>query len=140
MTRVDFYSHAPDKLDLARTLTGKAHQRGLKVLVYSPDADVVAELDRRLWVTPATGFLPHCATDAPAASITPVVLGAGADHLPHDDLLINLAATIPTFFSRFARVIEIVSLDAADREAARQRWRFYQSRGYEMHNHDMRKP
>ena len=44
---------------------------------------------------------------------------------PHDNVLINLHDTTPTFFSRFERLIEIVSLDSTDQDAARLRWRFY---------------
>ena len=138
MTRVDFYTYAPDKLDLARNLTGKAYRQGLRVMLYSEDAQTLADLDQRLWAQPASSFLPHCACDAPHAALTPVVLGAQADHLPHDGVLINLHATPPKLFSRFERVIEIVSLDAADQDAARERWRFYKQRGYALHNHDMR--
>jgi DNA polymerase-3 subunit chi len=36
-------------------------------------------------------------------------------------------------------VIEIVSTDGADRELARERYRFYRDRGYEIRNHDMSK-
>lgn len=138
MTRVDFYTHAPDKLELARILTGKAYRQGLRVMIYSPDSRVVADIDKRLWTTPANSFVPHCDCMAAHASATPVVLGEAADHLPHDNVLINLHDTTPTFFSRFERVIEIVSQDAADQDAARQRWRFYKQRGYEMYSHDMR--
>lgn len=138
MTRVDFYTHAPDKLELARILAGKAYRQGLRVMIYSPDSRVVADIDKRLWTTPANSFVPHCDCTAAHASATPVVLGEAADHLPHDNVLINLHDTTPTFFSRFERVIEIVSQDAADQDAARQRWRFYKQRGYEMHSHDMR--
>lgn len=138
MTRVDFYTHAPDKLDLARILTGKAYRQGLQVMIYSPDKQVVADLDKRLWTIPANSFLPHCDSTADHAGVTPVVIGETADHLPHDQVLINLHDTTPTFFSRFERVIEIVSQDAADQNAARQRWRFYKQRGYELYSHDMR--
>lgn len=138
MTRVDFYTHAPDKLDLARILTGKAYRRGLQVMIYSVDPQVVADLDKRLWTMPANSFLPHCDCMAAHASVTPVVLGESADHLPHDQVLINLHDTTPTFFSRFERVIEIVSQEATDQDAARQRWRFYKQRGYEMSSHDLR--
>jgi DNA polymerase-3 subunit chi len=138
MTRVDFYTHAPDKLDLARKLTGKAYRQGLRVMLYSQDPQLLADIDQQLWSTPTTGFLPHCASEAPHATLTPIVLGMQADHLPHDDVLINLHATPPTLFSRFERVIEIVSLDAADQNAARERWRFYKQRGYALHTHDMR--
>ncbi|WP_124950690.1 DNA polymerase III subunit chi [Sulfuriferula thiophila] len=139
MTRVDFYSNAPDKLELARSLVNKAYRQGLSVMIHSTDAQILADIDQRLWAAPATGFLPHCATDAAHAAQTPVVLGADIGDLSHTDVLINLNDTTPSFFSRFERLIEIVSLDETDRETARQRWIFYKQRGYALTNHDMSK-
>lgn len=139
MTRVDFYSNAPDKLGLARQIIQKAYRQGLSIMVHSTDPQALADLDQRLWADPATGFLPHCSTDAAHAAQTPVVLGMDIGNLNHSDVLINLNATTPNFFSRFERLIEIVSQDEADRETARQRWVFYKQRGYAMSNHDMSK-
>ena len=55
----------------------------------------------------------------------------------HTDLLINLAAEVPTFFSRFERVAEVVDTDAARRNQARERFRFYRDRGYAVETHNM---
>jgi DNA polymerase III subunit chi len=137
MTRVDFYSNAADKLELARMIIHKAHKQGLNVMVHSTAPATLDDLDRRLWADPATSFLPHCRTDAAHAAQTPVVLGADIGNAAHTDVLVNLDDATPGFFSRFERLIEIVSLDEADRNAARQRWVFYKQRGYAMSNHDM---
>ena len=139
MTAVDFYSNTPDKLVLARLIAHKAYRRGLDIMIHSTDSRVLAELDRAWWRDPATGFLPHCAVDAADAPQTPIVLGADIGQLAHSDVLINLDDATPGFFSRFQRLIEIVSTDDADRNSARQRWRFYQQRGYATTNHDMSK-
>jgi DNA polymerase III subunit chi len=50
-------------------------------------------------------------------------------------VLINLHETPPPFFSRFERLAEIVSEDGA--AAARERFRFYRERGYELRTHNM---
>ena len=42
----------------------------------------------------------------------------------------NLAGDIPPFFSRYERVIEIVTQDPATTEAGRDHYRFYRDRGY----------
>jgi DNA polymerase-3 subunit chi len=52
-------------------------------------------------------------------------------------ILLNLDHDLPGFFSRFERVLEIVGADPGDRQAARERYRFYQQRGYELHKHDL---
>ena len=54
------------------------------------------------------------------------------------DLLINLADEIPMFFSRFQRVVEVVSEDKQSRESGRNRFRFYRDRGYDLRTHQLR--
>lgn len=139
MTRVDFYSNVLDKLEMARLIIHKAQRQGLQIMVHSTNPQLLSDLDHRLWIEPATSFLPHCSTESAFAQQTPVVLGSNIGELNHADVLVNLDTTTPGFFSRFERLIEIVSLDEADRQTARARWRFYQQRGYAMNNHDMSK-
>ncbi len=137
MTRVDFYSNASDKLRLARQIAHKAWRSGMQVLIYSPDAALLEQLDQLWWHDPPDAFLPHARASASHAALTPIVLAEDIGQLPHCGALINLGDDPPGFFSRFERMIEIVGLDAPDKDAARQRWRFYHSRGYPLHNHDM---
>ena len=139
MTRVDFYSNAPDKLKLARQITQKAYRLGLNIMVHSTDQNLLTELDQHWWREPCIDFLPHCQVDAEHAPRTAVVLGTHIGQLSHSDVLINLDPVTPGFFSRFERLIEIVGTDPQDRDTGRQRWRFYQQRGYHLTNHDMRK-
>jgi DNA polymerase-3 subunit chi len=40
-------------------------------------------------------------------------------------------------FDSFERVIEVVSLDDADRQAARQRWKQYTDLGFNITRHDL---
>ena len=47
----------------------------------------------------------------------------------------NLRDAPPPFFSRFARLAEIVPADAA--AAGRERYRFYRERGYELRAHNL---
>jgi DNA polymerase-3 subunit chi len=139
VTQIDFYTHVEDKWKTACVLAGKAHSRGLKVTVFCPDAETAQRLDRMLWTSPPTGFLPHCAPGDPLAPETPVIVDSSGETLVHDDVLINLRAEWPSFFGRFRRLIEIVSLEDSDREAARERFRFYRDRGYEIRSHDLSK-
>jgi DNA polymerase-3 subunit chi len=140
MTQIDFYTHVEDKLKTACVLAGKAYGRGLKVTVFCPDPDTAQRLDRMLWTSPPTGFVPHCAPDDPLAPETPVIVDSRGDRLLHDEVLINLRAEWPPFFGRFQRLIEIVSLEDGDRASARDRFRFYRDRGYEIRSHDLSKP
>ena len=140
MTQIDFYTHVDDKLKTACVLAGKAFARGLKLTVCCPDPETVLRLDRMLWTTPATGFVPHCAADDPLAAQTAVIIDCrGVDNLLHDEVLLNLRPEQPPYFSRYQRLIEIVGLGDGDRAGARERFRFYRDRGYEVRAHDLSK-
>lgn len=137
MTRIDFYFNAPDRIDVACRITQKAVQQKLRVLIFAPHDQTLARIDRQLWIQPPTGFIPHCLASAPNAPETPVLLTREVDDPPHDEVLVNLHDERPASFARFTRLIEIVSQDEADRERARERFRFYKDRGYEIHRHDL---
>jgi DNA polymerase-3 subunit chi len=139
MTRIDFYHDVDDKLQFACRLAAKAVEQKMRVLVFAPDGGVARKIDQMLWTWPAVGFLPHCHARDPLAAETPVLMADDDSHLPHDEVLFNLHHEQPAFFSRFQRLIEIVSRDDADRAPARERFRFYRDRGYEIHRHDMGK-
>jgi len=137
MTRVDFYVNVPDRAAFACTLAARAVTAGNRALVLTADANETVRVDRLMWCQPALGFIPHVRAAHRLAAETPVIVDHDIDPLPHDDLLVNLTDEVPGPFSRFARLIEIVSTEEGDRQRARQRWRHYSERGYALQSHDM---
>jgi DNA polymerase-3 subunit chi len=137
MTTIDFYTHVPDRLDVAAKIIAKAHAAHGSVRVLTPDAATTEALDRRLWLLPPTSFLPHCTVDSPLAAETPIWIGHLLEHVGPAAVLVNLHPAPPPFFSRFERLAEIVGTDAADAAAGRERWKFYKERGYEMRPHNL---
>ena len=132
MTRIDFYHYAEDKLRYACRLAATAAERDSRLVVFSPDSQVLSTFDRLLWTFQSTRFVPHCrATDAIAPE-TPVVLAADDSALPHHDVLLNLGDEWPPFFASFERLLEIVGADDGDKQRARGRYAFYRKRGYEI--------
>lgn len=138
MTKVDFYTGSADKLRTACQLSQKAMQNGLRVLLHVPDDETADQLDKLLWHYPPTAFLPHCRGHEAEAASMPVVIGRD-DSFPHSQLLISLHTDCLPFFSRFERVIEIVSQDDADAKLGRERYKFYKDRGYELRHFDLNK-
>jgi DNA polymerase-3 subunit chi len=134
MTRIDFYSNAESRLQTACLLIGKAFQKRMKVLVFAPDREIAHSINRLLWTFRATGFVPHCLSGDRLAPRTPVVIAGNPDVAGHDQLILNLSHECPTAFSRYQRLIEVVGREAEERRVARERWRFYKERGYEV-NH-----
>ena len=141
MTRIDFYFNAGDRLQVACRLAGKVVAQKKRMLIYAPEAETAGRIDKLLWTWPAIGFVPHCATHDPLAADTPLLIASDADTASSAsagcELLLNLGSECPPHFERFERLLEVVPTDAAERQAGRERYRFYQARGYKISNHDL---
>ena len=137
MTRIEFFFNVEDKRRKIFDLCESAVNKGRRLLLFTVDSTATTEIEHFLWTHPATGFLPHCRAQSALAAVTPVIIDWQGEQLPHDDVLINLQSQYPPFFSRFRRLIEIVGADEADRLQARERYRFYRDRGYEITSFDV---
>lgn len=145
MTRISFLHGAADRIQSAAQWLHQAwNERHTSsrpfrsILVYVPDADHVARLDRILWTQPPLSFLPHCRVDSPLASATPLLLSTSLDEkTPIADCLLNLGNTLPETYARFEHLVEIVSTVDADRLPARERYKFYRDRGYAVDSRDI---
>lgn len=138
MTEVLFYTFADDPLDVARRLIGKAYSQGRRVMIHAPDPATADAIDHLLWTSPTQGFVPHCRDTDPLAPETPVLIGSNPDALASADVMINLDSAHPPSFARFERLVEIIGQDDVSRERGRERYRFYQARGYALTTHDLR--
>lgn len=138
MTEVKFFFNVDHKLDFACKLAKKAFDGGRKLIVYAPDPGVAAEFDRMLWTFAQLSFVPHVRAGHALAAETPVVIAADDAALPHHEALLNLAAEPPPFFTRFEQLREVVGRDEDDRGRARERLKFYQSRGFHIDTLDMK--
>lgn len=144
MTRVDFYvlsdAVAENRTMLICKLAEKAFRHDKPVFIHSDDADLLTLLDEQLWQFRPDSFVPHRLLGADEivnkVDSDPVQLSSGE---PGNDrrVLINLASSVPTFFSRFERALEVVNQAENVRDAGRERYRFYQQRGYPLHHHKM---
>ena len=137
MTTIDFYTHVDDRLGVAARIVAKAFASHRNVRVFTPDRTTSDAMDRLLWLQTALSFLPHCRMDSPLASQTPIWVDETPDHNGPCAVLVNLHSAPPPFFSRFERLAEIVGVDEADAAAARDRFRFYRERGYELRTHNL---
>ncbi|WP_412460648.1 DNA polymerase III subunit chi [Pseudomonas sp. SC11] len=141
MSKVDFYILPTDslsaRLDFACKLCEKAWRLGHRVYLHCQDEAQRVDLDERLWRFKGEAFVPHdLAEQHPEAQ---VALGIDASAGEHHDLLINLGASVPAFVGQFERVAEIVVEDAAIRQSARDRFRFYREQGYALQDHRLQR-
>ena len=142
MAEIAFHFNAPDKVAYACRLLRKAVASGAKVLVVVP-AEQMDHLDQSLWTFSQLEFLPHCRIHSPQAlrQASPVHLATtldAMDNLSPRDVLLNLGDKVCAGFEQFARVIEVVTLDDADRQQARQRWKHYTEQGFDILRHDLK--
>jgi DNA polymerase III subunit chi len=144
-TDLAFHFNAPSKVGYACKLLRKATAAGARVAVLAPP-EVLARLDIELWTFSPLDFVAHmrapCTPQVQAC--TPVLLCDDAADVADSPegraaygVLVNLMPGVPEGFDRFDRVIEVVTHDEADRNAARARWKHYSGLGYDITRHDL---
>ena len=120
-------------------LAEKVYRLGHKVLVHPRGPDHARRLDDLLWTWRDGSFVPHLVwadgLDPADVRATPVIIGDGVDPPVEADVLINLGDDVPSAFSRFDRVAEIVDGDPETRARSRTRFAFYRDRGYPLETH-----
>jgi DNA polymerase-3 subunit chi len=137
MTRVDFHFNVADKIDYGCRLIRKVRKAGQKAVVFCDDEARLRQFDEALWTFAPLDFIPHLMGSDPLADRTPVLLTSRPADLPHHEVLVNLGSTLPQFFTRFERLVEVVGADPEDRNQARQRYRYYKDRGYPLLTHEV---
>ena len=129
--KIDFYliqDNAPQSAWLfSCRLIDKAYQAGHRIFVYlDHQADAYA-FDELLWSFDPQSFIPHHIQGEGPNPPPPVQIG----HPPHgqpkiNDVLINLSNTIPSFYSQFRRICEIVGPQEEQKTRKREHYRTYQ--------------
>ena len=143
MTRIDFHFNLVDRLDYACRLARKIVRSGERATFWCADSALLAQWDEQLWSFSPVEFVPHVSADDPLAAETPIILSSSGIERPDRSILVSLlgeGSEPAVHFSRYQRLIELVSTDSVDRSAARDRWRFYRDRGYPIHTHEAGAP
>lgn len=139
MTQVDFYilggRYAAQPLQFVCRLVDKVYHQGRRVYLHVPEG-MAAPLDDLLWSFNQESFIPHArAVGSEDDPDTPIHIGSGPPPRGHHDVLVNLTAEVPDWFSRFTRTVELVSGDEEQKQLARRRYKFYKDRGYPLTDH-----
>ena len=141
MPQIDFYvlsnRLSNGRLILACRLAEKAFLRDHRVYIHAASKVQAIQLDDMLWTFRAGSFVPHCLHGDNQGAATPILIGCQEEAPNEDDVLINLAPTIPTFFEQFQRIVELVEEEQEQRAQARERYRFYRDRGYHPATHKL---
>lgn len=139
--RVDFYllqSPAPGAVwHLACRLIEKAYLRQHRVFIHCQNQKEAEHLDELLWTFKDESFIPHHLQGEGPEPPPPIQIGFEA--VPHgwNDILMNLADPVPSFFTQFHRVIEIVPDSEEEKAISRHHYRLYRSHGCELQMHSI---
>jgi DNA polymerase-3 subunit chi len=141
VTRIDFYilddANDSARLLIAARIAEKAMLQNRHVYINTAAADESRRLDEVLWTFSQGSFVPHRIVDAPdvRSCEEPVLIGCDVQLSEPCEVMINLAADVPEFFSRYERIAEIVDAHSDRRDAGRSRYKYYRDRGYELSSH-----
>ncbi len=139
MTRISFYilkgEQEYDRRVFACRLIEKAYTQGHHIYVHTNNVREAEQLDELLWTYRADSFVPHQMSHEPGQEDCPVLIGHDSTPPRLMNLLINLSPEHPPFFSQFERVAEFINDDSDTKKQGRERYRFYQQRGYELESH-----
>lgn len=129
MTYIDFYFNVENKFNKIHEVLEREIFRKRKIFISVNDLNSAEALSNFLYTYSPSSFLPHViGQQEERASIH-----IDWDHKSvTDDFMINLTSEISPSFSRYLRLIEIVSQNEEDKKTARDRLKFYRDRGYEI--------
>ena len=141
MPRADFYlidkpRFREQPLLLVCELAKRGYAANLSILVLARDAAQAEALDDLLWSFDPDEYLPHqIAGMDEGDDDTPILIATPDMDIPARAMLLNLRDAAPT--GSFERVLEVVPADPSARGPLRERWKHYQSLGFEVNKHDM---
>jgi DNA polymerase-3 subunit chi len=139
--RIDFYLLASEE-DHARGLIAcrlleKAYIKGHKVYVLCKDKKDAEYIDELLWTFKEDSFIPHNLQGEGPEPPPPIQIGYEREPRGFNDILINLSDAIPSFYSKFKRVMELVPNVDVIKNQSRIRYKDYKAKGCELFVHQM---
>jgi DNA polymerase-3 subunit chi len=140
--RVDFYvseaAGADARLRLACRVAEKAYLAKQTVVVLFDDAALLPKFDEMLWTFGDGTFVPHDTVTAEGVRCeSPVALTTGPLPAGEADVLLNLGATVPHHFEKFARVAEFLDGRPEVRAAGRERFKIYRGKSLDPQTHNV---
>ncbi|RLA05195.1 MAG: DNA polymerase III subunit chi [Gammaproteobacteria bacterium] len=140
MTKIRFYilkgTQAEDRQLFACRLAEKALRLGHHIYIHTDNTEQSEQLDRALWSFRADSFVPHQLNEGDDTDC-PVLIGHDSPPSRLMDFIINLSSNQPVFFSQFEHMAELLNDVTEIKQAGRERFRFYQQRGYEIETHHL---
>ncbi|MCK5894384.1 MAG: DNA polymerase III subunit chi [Endozoicomonadaceae bacterium] len=143
MSHVNFYILAgkqpDDRHQFSCCLIETAWRKGHRVHIHADSQVEAILLDKLLWQFREDSFIPHRLQNDDYLTKAPVTIDWQIASLAlHDDVLINLAQTIPEQCTRFSRISEVVIQTPEVLAMTRTHYRRYEELGCPLSTHDMK--
>lgn len=136
MTQIHFYILSDENhLLFTCRLLEKNYKQKRRMYIHTDNQKKAHDIDELLWTYRDDSFLPHHLYNEGPDNPPPIQIGFNYTPEKHRDILINLSETVPEFYSQFACVFEVVPSDAVLQQAARVRYRHYQTQKNEIVTH-----
>jgi DNA polymerase III subunit chi len=143
MPKIDFYliieQTENERLRFACRLLDKAYQQNHQVYVHVANESDANTFNNLLWTFRDISFVPHDLVGGKNSENTPILIGFDNKPENTNDILLNLDHQIPDFFTKFERVVEIVSQDKELQKKARENYSYYKEQGFKIETHDLRR-
>ena len=134
---VRFHYNVPDRMAYVCDMLRKAARRRLGASVVAPP-EILALISRRLWTCDDQAFIPHRIVPGgggrlPADELDAIwLVQALADQPRCQPVVINLTDQPLVELEGANTLVEVVPLDADERDAGRRRWKQYASQGWKV--------
>ena len=141
--RVDYYlfDQASPQMLVQYTcrLLNKAYQARLRTYVLTESSEQAMALDRQLWLTSDTSFMPHAIVNHTQAyhPLNKICIGSTLENADDFDFLVNLSPVERIQDGLFSRVAELVPSEDTHKIAARKRYALWRAAGAELNTYNI---
>ncbi len=118
-------------------LVDKAYQLQKKIYIHASSLEEAQRIDELLWTFRDISFIPHQHVTGEHL-VDPMLTVTIAIDKPKQfiaDILFNLSREVPSYFSEFTRIIEIVSEE--DKNQSRKKYKFYKAQNCQLTLHNI---
>lgn len=139
--KVDFYLLSQQgkqaRQGFACRLADKVYRKGYTAYLSMQDQGDCVLMDDLLWTFSQNSFVPHCLENQDNLEKHAVIIGKSSHSPIKRQVFINLRDELPDTQQELDRIAEVIDSDEQCRQLARQRYRHYQSAGFEIQTHKL---
>ncbi|GAA78842.1 DNA polymerase III subunit chi [Pseudoalteromonas sp. BSi20495] len=125
-----------DHFALAAQIAADQYRNGQRVFICVNDNEAACAIDEIIWAFDPDSFVPHNLQGEGPKGGAPVEIGI-TPPVGNRKVLINLATQLPDYIRRFNQVFDFVPVEAAAKQAARERFKKLRQLGANLTTQDI---